>query len=280
MRAMPPEGPDATPFTAPAAGHRMLVANVHLLPLPGSTGYRGGGLRPIVDRAVEEARIAHEAGFDAVLIQDLGDGGRGRDGAPEVVACMTAIGAEIRAKVGCELGVNALPVGARTSLAVARAIGARFVRVKVYVGAVVTPSGIVEGGLEETLAFRAAIDAEDVEIVADVFDRTSWPLGGWSIAEAAGAAVGRGRADALVITGRSIEESMARVAEVRAALPRARLWCGGGSTPDNVRDLLRSYDGVIVGMGIKPGGAIDARFDPRLAQAYVTAARSAAGPAA
>jgi predicted TIM-barrel enzyme len=148
------------------------------------------------------------------------------------------------------------------------------VRIKVYVGAVVTPTGLEDGSYQEALAYRRSIGAEQVPIVADVFDRSSWALGDWSIQEAAQHATTAGGAELLVVTGRSVEESMERARDVKTALPDVAVWCGGGTTPDNIRQMLGVYDGVIVGQGIKRNGDIRNAFDADLAARFVAAARS------
>jgi len=253
----------------------MLAGNVHLLPLPGSPRYTGGGLRPIIERAVEESRILADAGFDSVLLQNAGDGHYRRDGGVETAAYMTAIGQKVRAAVSCQLGFNVLSVGGPTALAIAHAVGGTYVRVKIYVGAVVTAAGLIEGSYREVLAFRKTIGAEDIAIVADVFDRSSWPVGDLSIEEAARLAIDPGNADVLVITGRSVDESMQRAKAVKHALPKTPIWCGGGSTPANIAELLAVYDGAIVGQGVKVGGDIRNKMDAGLSSEYVRRARAA-----
>jgi membrane complex biogenesis BtpA family protein len=251
----------------------LLVANVHVLALPGSQRYAGGGIGPVIERAVAEARIADEAGFDAVLLQNAGDGVFQRDGDAATIAHMAAVGAAVKAAIGCRLGINILAVGQTASIAIASALDADFVRIKVYVGAVVTPTGLEDGSYEEALEYRRRIGAERVPIVADVFDRSSWALGDWSIEEAARHARGAGGAELLVITGRSVEESLRRTRDVKAALPDVAAWCGGGSTPDNIGQMLEVYDGAIVGQGIKRDGDIGNSFDAELANRFVAAAR-------
>jgi membrane complex biogenesis BtpA family protein len=270
-------GEDALVQAVSSDLRRLLVANIHLLPLPGSHNYERGGFDPVIGRAVEEARIAADAGFDAVLLQNAGDGRFRRDGGVESVAYMTAIGAAVKQVVSCRVGINILSVGATTSIAVAHALGAAFVRIKVYVGAVVTPSGVVDGSYAEALDFRDLLDAKTVSVTADVFDRSSWALGGWTIAEAAQHAHEHGKADILIITGRSVDESLSRAGEVKVAVPGVGVWCGGGTTPANIGRMLEVYDGAIVGQGIKQNGDIRNKFDAVLARRYVAAARSSDG---
>ena len=56
--------------------------------------------------------------------------------------------------------------------AVASAAGADFVRIKVYVGAMMTPFGMESGQAFAAIRARNACDARDVAIFADVHDRT------------------------------------------------------------------------------------------------------------
>lgn len=259
------------------AGHKALIGNIALDALPGSRHDQGNGIEPIIAKALEDARLLADAGFDAVLLQNSSDGSFSRDGGPETIAYLTAIGTAIRREVRCGLGINILTVGASSSLAVADAVGADFVRIKIYVGAVVTHHGIVEGGAGEALAFRERLAAHDVRIVADVHDRSTWVVGEVPLAEAARAALDPGGAEALVITGRSQEESLARVREVRGAIPDALIWCGGGATAEDLPRFLEAYDAIIVAQSIKIGGDYAARFDRDRARRFIDIAGGGGG---
>lgn len=60
-------------------GGGTLVGMLHVPALPGSPTHDGAPLSAIERGVVEDARILGEAGFDALLIQNTGDG-PGRDG--------------------------------------------------------------------------------------------------------------------------------------------------------------------------------------------------------
>ncbi len=261
---------------SPIRGARFLIANIALRPLPGSSRYAGGGIDPVISQAISEASLLADAGFDALLLQNSGDGGFERDGRPETIAHLTAIGAAVKSAVACRVGFDVLSVGGIPALAVAHALGGDFVRIKVYVGAVATHQGLLEGRFDEVLAFRERIGASHIPIIADVHDRSSWPVGNASLQEAAKAALNPGMADALVITGRSSAESLAMAQTVRDENPDAVIWCGGGVAASNVADYLALYDGVIVAKSLKPGGDYSAPFDSQLARDFVAAARTGA----
>ncbi len=74
-----------------------------------------------------------------------------------------------------DIGVNAHKNDAEAALAVAVSSGASFVRIKVLVGAVVGPEGIIEGSASAALDIRREY-AAGIEIWADLYELTSWPL--------------------------------------------------------------------------------------------------------
>lgn len=142
--------------------------------------------------------------------------------------------------------------GARETLAIAQAIEAQFVRLKVYAGAMVKAEGIVQACAYEAITYRAQVQAEDIAILADLYDRSGTPLGSMPLAEAATYAAVFGRADGLILTGHSFGESLQMLDEVRKANVGAPLYLGGSASPDNVAQALEHADGVIVSTALKP----------------------------
>ena len=60
-----------------------------------------------------------------------------------------------------------------------------------------------------------------------------------------------GRADAVVLTGLSFEESLGMVSEVRQSQLTTPIYIGGGVNADNVSDALKIADGIIVSSAFK-----------------------------
>jgi hypothetical protein len=144
--------------------------------------------------------------------------------------------------------------GAREPLAVAQAIGAQFVRIKVYTGAMVKAEGILEGCAYEAITYRTQIGAEDIVILADVYDRTGMPLGELPLVEAARSACVYCKADGLIVTGLSFDESLKMLKEVQEAHLGVPLLLGGGAKSENIKEALQFCDGVIVSSSFKPIG--------------------------
>src|SRR5690348_302461 len=123
---------------------RSLVGVVHVGALPG-TPRAADPIGRVIEGAVADARVYHEAGFDALIVENMHDRPymKGSVG-PEIVAAMTAVGVAVRAAAPLPLGVQLLAGANREALAVALACGASFVRVEGFVFAHVADEGIIE----------------------------------------------------------------------------------------------------------------------------------------
>jgi membrane complex biogenesis BtpA family protein len=254
---------------------RPLIGMVHLLPLPGSPRW-GGAMTEVIERALADARALEEGGLDALLVENHGDApfAPGRVDAAAVAGMAAAI-AEVRRAVRLPLGVNVLKNDAQAALAVAAAVGARFIRVNVHVGAVVGDQGILQSDAYATLRYRRLLGA-DVKIFADVQGKHAVSLAPVELEQESRDAVGRGLADALVVSGHATGEAtpMADVKRVRSAVPDVPLLVGSGVTPESVAELLRVADGAIVGTALKRDGRLGNPVDPERVRRLVAAARS------
>ncbi len=138
---------------------RPLIGVVHLLPLPGSPGYRGR-MRDVLDRALTDAGAYLRAGFDGLIVENYGDTPFWRGPVPpETVAALTRAAAEVRGLGAFALGINVLRSDGASAMAIAAATEAEFIRVNVLSGAMVTDQGIIEGCAAEVMRLRAQICA-------------------------------------------------------------------------------------------------------------------------
>jgi uncharacterized protein len=232
------------------AGRKTLIGMVHLPPLPGSANYTGQPFEDILERAVADARALADAGFDGVFIQNTHDLPALPSAPVETVAFLTAIGREIRRTVPIRLCVNLLKNDAAGALAVAAAIDAACVRLKVFVGGALGAEGMLTPSAPAALRMRQRLGTT-TELWADLFDRTSTPLVAQPLSQLAEWAVKFGGASAVIVTGDSPRASLAMVREVRSAVSDAPVLIGGGVTHANVADLLAEVDGVIVGSALE-----------------------------
>jgi membrane complex biogenesis BtpA family protein len=229
---------------------KALVGMIHLPPLPGSIGYQGQPFDQIVEVAVRDAVALREAGFHAAILQNTHDLPSTASVPPETVAFLSAVGWEVRREAGLPLGVNVLKNDAEAALAVAAAVGAVFVRLKVFVGAMVGAEGVLEPAAPAALRMRQRLGTT-TEIWADLLDRTSVPLAPQPLDLVAEWAVKFGGAAVLIVTGADWSGTLAMVAEARRGAPLTPIAIGGGVNPANVGEALTHADVVIVGSALE-----------------------------
>ncbi len=261
--------PARTPlFGAP----RALVGMVHVGALPGTPAH-AAPLREIIAQAVAEARIYRDAGYHAILVENMHDRPYRKGGVgPEIVASMTAVGRAVRAAVELPLGFQILAGANHEALAVAQACEAQFVRVEGFVFAHVADEGLIEACAADLLRYRRALGA-DVAVFADIKKKHSAHAitADVSLVETAHAAEFF-LADGLIVTGTATGHAAdpAEVAAVAGATGLPVL-VGSGATAENV-SAYASAAGLIVGSSVKVGGRWEAPVDPARALAFARAA--------
>jgi membrane complex biogenesis BtpA family protein len=258
-------------------GMKPVIGVVHLLPLPGSPGYKGSFL-DLLDHALAEARAIEAGGASGVIVENFGDAPFYPDAAPpETIAAMTRLVTEIRKAVRIPVGVNVLRNDARGGVAVAAATGAGFVRVNVHTGVMVTDQGILAGRAFESVRLREVLRSRTL-LFADIRVKHAAPLADFDLVDEAEDAVKRGRADALIITGPATGRpaNLDLVRDIRKALPGVAVLVGSGVTPENAVEVLSVADGCIVGTAIKAEGRIENPVDPARLARIVAAAGNVA----
>lgn len=265
-------------------GNPLIIAALHLPPFPASLHPQARPISAIIDYALRNTEYAANAGIPALYLQDMGDYPWAQTVQPHTIATMSVVGAAVRKEFpDLYLGVCLMSHGAPQSLAIAQAIEAQFVRLKVYTGAMVKAEGIVEACAYEAVTYRAQAHAEDIAILADVYDRSGVPLAPLPLVEAATHAAVFGRADGLILTGHSFTESLQMLDEVRRIKLGTPLLLGGSANPENIAQALRSADGAIVSTALKPvsewsHAGLASDWDANRCLALMNAVRSSIAP--
>jgi membrane complex biogenesis BtpA family protein len=251
---------------------RALIGMLHVGALPGTARSRDP-VDALAARAVAEARVYVDAGFTALLLENMHDRPylKGAVG-PEIVAAMAAITLEVRRAVRVPLGVQLLAGANQEALAVALAAGADFVRVEGFAFAHVADEGVIEACAGPLLRYRRAIGAEHVRVYADIKKKHSAHAitSDVSIEETAHAAEFF-LADGVIVTGTSTGHA-ASAREVDAVVRAAALpvLVGSGLTAANLAEYAGAR-GFIVGSSVKQGGAWSAPLDPAAVAAVARA---------
>lgn len=253
-----------------------LFGMVHLSPLPGAPRFdHEAGMETILAKAVADAHALADAGFPALMIENYGDIPFFADRVPPVtVASLTRAITLVQNESGLDVGVNVLRNDAISSLGIAAATGARWIRVNVLSGLMYTDQGPISGQAARVLRLRKAWCPE-VEILADVFVKHATPPPGTEIGQAGLDLWERGGADALIVSGTATgsppDLDLAR--DLRVAVPDAPILVGSGATIANLAELAKVANGAIVGSSLKKGGRPDGEIDPEVAKEFVAAAR-------
>ncbi len=257
---------------------KALIGMVHAGAMPGTPRHRESA-KAIAARAADEAKLLVDAGFDAIIVENMHDVPYlRREVGPEIVAGMTTVAAAVRRAVDVPLAVQILAGANRASLAVAHCVGAQFVRAEGFVFASVADEGILEeADAGPLLRYRKAIGAEDIRILADIKKKHSSHAitADVDVAETTRAAEFCG-ADGVIITGiatgQEIHVDDLGTARVATKLP---LLVGSGVTPDSVEDLFAWADALIVGSWYKRDGHWASEPDSSRAKQLVSAVHAA-----
>ena len=260
----------------------ILIGMVHVAALPGTPASK---LDPqaIVHHAVNEATILAEAGFDAVMIENMHDTPYMlREVGPEITACMTAVTAAVRKAIEIPIGVQILAGANRAAMAVAHAAGAQFIRAEGFCFSTVADEGLMsEADAGPLLRFRSMIGADHIAVLADIKKKHSSHAmtSDLTIKDWAHGAEFMG-ADGLIVTGaatgREADRDEVAAAAAASSLP---VIVGSGITAESLPRMLEAGHGAIVGSSIKVGGTWTGDIDPDRALA-IAQARSKADNAA
>ncbi|RLE47897.1 MAG: phosphorybosylanthranilate isomerase [Candidatus Methanomethylicota archaeon] len=251
---------------------KAVIGVVHVKPLIGSLLY-GGDFEKVVDLAVRDAVALVEGGVDGVIVENFHDYPYYPRRVPRcVVAQLAVVVREVVRSVNVPVGVSVLRNDGVSAMSIACGVGARFIRVNVWCGAMVTDQGVIEGEAYRVLRLRRFLGC-DVRVFADVFVKHAFPLGLQDLKLVARDTFHRGRADALVVTGRAtgLEADLGDVRLVKEACG-APVFVGSGVSAENVREYLGVADGVIVGSYFR-GGDLWAPVDVERVRRLVRAVR-------
>ena len=229
-----------------------VVGVIHLKPLPFSPNYYS--FEDVFECALRDAKALAEGGVDAIIVENYGDMPFLKEVGKEVVACMTVIAWEIKKETGLPIGINVLRNDAISSLAIAKAVGADFIRVNQLFYASLSPEGFLEGRAGEVLRYRRFIDCK-AKIYADLSVKHAHHFLGL---EEYVENVERCLVDTLIVTGsatgKEVDVKELRFVREHTDLP---IFVGSGVNPSNLERYVNLCDGVIVGTYFKVGDRID-----------------------
>jgi len=241
-----------------------IIGMVHLQPLPGSPGYTGRKMEPIIEKALDDARALVAGGVNGLIVENMWDLPYfvGSEVPPEEMTAHAVAARKIVEAVDVPVGVNVVHNGGVVTLAIAVAAGARFIRVCLLTGARVWDTGELDHGCAARLIRkRKELGAEHIKILADVDKKHSVAFPGIDLATHIEWTEFY-LADALIISGKMTGSApdLDKVKQARQ-LARRPILLGSGATEDRIVDFLKYADGAIVGTYFKMDGIAENPVD-------------------
>lgn len=251
---------------------KTLIGMVHVLALPGTPKNK---LTPaeIIEDAVYEASKLKNAGFDAILVENMHDTPYlNRKAGPEVTSLLSIICYEIKTQLKLPVGLQILAGANNEALASAYASGIDFIRAEGFVFGHLADEGFMNSCAGELLRFRKQIGAENISVLTDIKKKHSSHAitSDISIEETAEAA-DFFLADGLIITGSSTGKQ-ASIDELKQAASASKLpiIIGSGLSIKNIENYFHYANAFIVGSSVKTEGKWYNKIETEKANELVT----------
>ncbi len=245
---------------------------IHTEALPGTPRY-GGRVRPVIDKALTEARLYTDNGIRALMIENMHDVPYlKRTAGPEITAMMTRIAAALKERYpDIPLGIQILAGANKQALAAALASGADFIRAEGFVFGHLADEGYMDAQAGELLRYRKHIGAEHIALFTDIKKKhSSHALSADTDITDHAHAAEFFLSDGLIITGSSTGQvvNKAELEKLHGSTSLPVL-IGSGITDHNLAELFPLADGFIVGSYFKEGGKWNAPVDPEKVRTLV-----------
>jgi membrane complex biogenesis BtpA family protein len=242
---------------------RPIIAMVHLPPLPGSPLYdRSGGMQKIIDGAAQDLLALQENGVDAVMFGNEGDRPYLLKATPVSLAAFSYAVGELKSTIKVPFGVNYLwdPVA---TVALAVASGAGFAR-EIFTGVWDADMGLWVPDAATAVRLRADSHRPDLKLLFNISAEFASPVGRRSIGARARSAVFSSLADVILVSGAITGQAVAtaELREAKEAVGDTPVFANTGVTIDNVEEILKIGDGVVIGTHFKVDGNTWNPVDP------------------
>jgi hypothetical protein len=253
---------------------KAVIAMCHFPPMPGSPLYDDRrGVTAIREWVARDVRNLQAGGVDAIMFCNEGDRPYNFKASPASLATMAATIGQLLPEVHVPFGCDIL-WDPQAAIALAKATGARFVR-EVFTGVYASDMGLWNTSCGEDLRYRRNLDATELKLIFNINAEFAGFIDRRPLDLIAKSAVFSSLADIVAVSGTMTGQS-AQVSDlelVKGVLPDTPVVANTGIRAENVRDILRVADGVIIGTALKKDGDTWNPVDPDRVKRFVEAAR-------
>ncbi|MFA6324900.1 MAG: BtpA/SgcQ family protein [Candidatus Paceibacterota bacterium] len=231
---------------------KILIGALHLPPLLGYVDFPGFEI--VLANAKKDLVAFQDAGFDAIIIENNYDNPHSENIDSSASVAMAILCYQIKQNAKIPVGISVLWNDYKAALSIAKAVGADFIRIPVFVDTVKTSYGIVKGNPKKVINFRKSIHAENVLIFTDIHVKHAKLLSKNSLIKSALLAIKNG-SDGLIITGKwtGDEPSVDDLHLVREAVGDFPIIAGSGVDVKNIKKIFSFTNACIVSTSLKEG---------------------------
>ena len=230
----------------------IIIGAMHFPPLLGYPKFPG--LNVALKNAIYDLTAFEKGGVDGVIFENNYDNPHKPIVDSSVVASMAILGNEIRKRTKLPLGVNVLLNDYVASLSLAKLLNLQFIRIPVFVDRVKTDCGIIQGNPQEIALLQKRFEAQNITLFTDIHVKHAKLLSNYSLTRSAKLAIKNG-SDAIIITGKWTGQApdIKTLQLLRQSIGDFPILIGSGLTKDNILELFRCANGVIVSTSLKKG---------------------------
>ncbi len=242
--------------------HNILIGMIHLPPLLSIRGF--SGMEEMLKKASSDLLSLERAGFDGALIENDNDKPHSEFANEAQIASFSIIAHEVCKKANIPIGVQVMLNDWRASFAIAKAVGAKFTRLDVFVDRVYCEWGEIHPEPRKIMEYKNKIYPE-LLLLTDLQVKYKTMIKPRPLVVSAKLAIHH-HSDALIITGVStgVETPIGKIKEVKETFPSFPVFVGAGVSYRNVKEQLAFANGAIVGTSIKSEKGIDTHKARRL----------------
>lgn len=235
---------------------KLVIGMVHLKALP-TAPLSEYNLDDIFRYAKEDLNALEQGGATHAIVENFFDIPYSTDVNTETIVAYTSIFTRLKEISKIPLGVNIHSTSSDLEMIIASLCGAEFIRAESFVEARHTAGGFLTPMAAKLTRTRTRLNS-NVQIFADINVKESYAFSPQSFEEAINDAL-KSFADAIILTGLETGNApSASDAKLFKQLTKDKLLLvGSGVNKDNISDLLKYADGVIVGSSIKKNKIIE-----------------------
>lgn len=248
---------------------------VHFPALPGSPLYdEKKGLHFIYQSVEKDLINLQKAGVDAVMFGNENDRPYELKVNSATLSTMSYMIGKLSEKISIPFGVNVLwdPM---STIALAVSTNAKFVR-EIFTGTYASDMGMWSPNAGEAVRYRNSLGGKDIQMYYNISAEFAYSLDRRTVAERAESTVFSSIPDAILVSGQITGQSakLEEIKEVSKIIPSTPVLANTGVNLQNVEQILRITDGVIIGSSLKINGDTWKNVDLNRAKKFMTKVRS------